>query len=134
MCLCRSCFIGSIFLSWKKINFTEASHRCEIPQPLRTLRLHIVDYKDHPVYSDFFNSKQKCKVEGYQFVCAQCVALSCCLSTTTEGKQQAVQGARCCLQKKARGLTTPRSSKPPCPGCVNHIEAEIKVSLRWALR
>ena len=36
-----------------------------------------------------------------------------------------------CLQKKTRGLTTPRSSKPPA--CFDIISAEIEVSQRCAL-
>jgi hypothetical protein len=35
---------------------------------------------------------------------------------------------------KARGLTTPRSSKPPLPDSADAIAAEIEVSQRWALR
>ena len=38
-----------------------------------------------------------------------------------------------CLQKKARGLTTPRSSKPPSPDSADVIGAEIEVSQRCAL-
>ncbi len=39
-----------------------------------------------------------------------------------------------CLQNKARGLTTPRSSKPPFPDSADVIGAEIQVSQRCALR
>ena len=35
--------------------------------------------KDHAVYLDLFSSKPKCKPEGYHAVCAQYVAVSCCL-------------------------------------------------------
>jgi hypothetical protein len=45
---------------------------------------------------------------------------------------QRASSARC-LQNKARGLTTPRSSKPPLPDSADAIEAEIEVSLRCAL-
>ena len=38
-----------------------------------------------------------------------------------------------CLQKKSRGLTTPRSSKPPFPDSSDVIVSEIEVSQRWAL-
>ncbi len=38
-----------------------------------------------------------------------------------------------CLQNKARGLATPRSSKPPFSDSADVIEAEIEVSQRWAL-
>ena len=46
---------------------------------------------------------------------------------------QRASSARC-LQNKARGLTTPRSSKPPFPDSADVIGAEIEVSQRWALR
>jgi hypothetical protein len=36
--------------------------------------------KDDAVYSDFFRSRPKRKIEGYHAVCVQYVALSCCLS------------------------------------------------------
>jgi hypothetical protein len=45
---------------------------------------------------------------------------------------QRASSARC-LQKKARGLTTPRSSKPPSPDSADVIGAEIEVSQRCAL-
>jgi hypothetical protein len=46
---------------------------------------------------------------------------------------QRASSARC-LQNKARGLTTSRSSKPPFCGSVDSICAEIEVSQRCALR
>jgi hypothetical protein len=46
---------------------------------------------------------------------------------------QRASSARC-LDKKTRGLTTPRSSKPLCRVCFNAIAAEIEVSKRSALR
>ena len=39
-----------------------------------------------------------------------------------------------CLQKKARRLTTPRSSKPPFPDSADVIVAELEVHQRCALR
>jgi high-affinity Fe2+/Pb2+ permease len=45
---------------------------------------------------------------------------------------QRASSARC-LQNKARGLTTPRSSKPLFPDSADAIGAEIEVSQRWAL-
>ena len=38
-----------------------------------------------------------------------------------------------CLQTKARGLATPRSSKPPLPDSADVIAAQIEVSQRCAL-
>ena len=46
---------------------------------------------------------------------------------------QRASSARC-LQTKARGLTAPRSSKPPFSDSADLIETEIEVSQRWALR
>ena len=46
---------------------------------------------------------------------------------------QKASSARC-LENKARGLTTPRSSKPPFPDSADLIVAEIEVSQRCALR
>ena len=45
---------------------------------------------------------------------------------------QRASSARC-LQKQTRGLTTPRSSKPPFPNSADVIAAEIEVSQRCAL-
>ena len=57
--------------------------------------------KDHAVYSDFFNSKRKCKPEGYHTVCVQYVAVSqYCLSA-----QQMSKGKQCKVSiKKDQGL------------------------------
>jgi hypothetical protein len=46
---------------------------------------------------------------------------------------QRASSARC-VQNKARGLTTPRSSKPPFPDIPDVICTEIQVSQRCALR
>jgi hypothetical protein len=54
-------------------------------------------------------------------------------STCLLNRWQRASSARC-LQKEARGLTTPRSSKPPFPDSVDVIVAEIEVSQRCALR
>jgi hypothetical protein len=75
--------------------------------------------------------KAKVQARGYHALCVQYVALSCCLSAKQMAKSK--QCARC-LQNKARGLTTPRSSKPPFPDIFDAIDAEIEVSQRCALR
>jgi hypothetical protein len=62
------------------------------------------------------------------YVCNMSLFVVACLLN----RWQRASSARC-LQKKARGLTTPRSSKPPFPGWSDLIEAEIEVSQLCAL-
>jgi hypothetical protein len=81
-------------------------------------------------FSDFFTSKRKCKPEGFHAVCVHNISLllvACLLN-----KGQRASSARC-LQNKARGLTTPRSSKPPSPDIVDVTAPEIEVNQRCAL-
>jgi hypothetical protein len=60
------------------------------------------NYDNNTVYSDFFNSNRKCKAEDCHDVCVQYVAVSCCLSATTDDNEQAGEGAS---KKKTRDLT-----------------------------
>ncbi len=83
-----------------------------------------------PFYSDSFSSKQKCEPEGYHAVVYN---MSLFLVAGPLNRWQSASSARC-LQKKARGLTTPRSSNPPSPDSADVIGVEVEVSQRWALR
>jgi hypothetical protein len=87
-----------------------------------------------PFIQTCYSSKRKCKPEGYHAVCVQYVPFSRGLSA-----KQMAKSKQCKVPtKEARGLTTPRSSKPPSPVSTDVIIAAenecSECSERCALR
>ena len=107
---------GTIFfLSWRKNKITETSHRGGIPQPLRALRLHIVDYcVQHCMYvwtlvTCLFSSMLHCLL-------GRCVSVYCLSLSLPRPESIAVAVSACTLLLQDR-----RVAVPPWPSSRQHL-------------